>query len=164
MTHKDIDWKDAVPQTSQIPDDLSWQQAVNTLFGGGTPEIPKKTTRPLTDREREYLRADCRCWVDPMRFMVYKNAVIRYVKTHRSGFDYAVCYGLYDDPTEALEAILNSDEYQAYLGWNAKIPSNAGLVSAMIKDGLYEFGGSDHIASKCEAAIAYWHKTQKGES
>lgn len=161
--HVDIDWRFAMPISN--PDDGStWQDVVGKVFGGGKnppPEQPPldKPVYELTERERGFLRIDCRTWVDPMKFMVYKNAVIRYVTTHRSGFDYSLCYGLYDDPYSALEAILNSNEYREYRGWNAKMPSVTPLVNAAIQAGAYTFPQSDYVNSECEAAIAYYHKT-----
>lgn len=124
-------------------------------------DIDWKTAMPheLTEQEREFLRVDARTWVDPMKFTIYKNAVIRYVTTHRSGFDYACCYGLYDDPQSALEAIVNSQEYRQYLGWNAKMPSNQSLVNLAIQANSYNFAHNDYIEAECEAAIAYYHKT-----
>lgn len=144
--------------------DSDWQDMARHVFGGGktprtAPDDNHKSVYQLTERERGFLRNDCRTWVDPMKFMVYGNAVIRYVTTHRSGFDYAFCYGLYDEPYSALEAILNSDEYQVYLIWNAKMPSVAPLVSAAIRAGVYTFPQGDYVDSECEAAITYYNKT-----
>lgn len=162
MTRKDIDWKDVMPENSSNPDSETWQQTMESAFGGGTSEPIKPAHYELNERELAFLRGNASTWVDPMRFTVYKNAVIMYVKTHRSAFDYPTCLGLYDHPEAVLEAVLNSKEYRDYLGWNAKVPSNADLVSMMIKDGEYEFAGNDYVTSQCERAIAYWHKTHEG--
>ena len=140
-------------------DDTLWQDAANQIFGGREPEPEPLPAYELTEREREFLRTDRRTWVDPMKFMIYKNAVIRYVTTHRSGFDYACCYGIYDDPRPVLQAILNSDEYKGYLESNAKMPSVRPLVNMAIQAGVYTFPQNDYVKSECEAAIAYYHKT-----
>jgi hypothetical protein len=136
-----------------------WQETVEDLFGGRAHDPEPLPTRELTEQERGFLRSDCCCWVDPMKFTIYKNAVIRYVVTHRSGFDYPCCYGIYEDPESALEAILNSEEYRNYLGWNAKMPSVYPLVNSAIRAGAYTFAQSDYVKSQCEMAIAYYHKT-----
>lgn len=158
MEHKDIHWKDVMPTPIQSEETASdWQKQAEFMFGGGA--VQPLPPYELTARERDALRSDARTWVDPMRFTVYKNAVIRYVSTHRSGFDYPFCYGLYDNPKSVLEAVLNSEEYRKYLGWNAKMPNNHDLVNLAIHQGTYEFSHSDYVKSQCERAIAYYHET-----
>lgn len=171
--HKDVDPKDTICGReidavfvggqyiiNKIIKQDSWQDVVNQLFGGKDPEPEPLPTYELTERERDFLKRQAACWVDPMKFTVYENAVIMYVTTHRSGFDYATCLGIYEDPLPVLNAVLNSEEYQRYLGFNAKMPSVQPLVNAAIRAGSYTLPQSDYITSQCKKAIEYYHKTK----
>lgn len=117
----------------------------------------------LTTWEHGFIKRMVDAFWSDTRVTTYKNAVILYVKSHRSAFDYASCMGLYDNPQEVAEAVLQSEEYVNRSPVSAARMPVGGAVTSMAY-GVYQFSDQELIAKECEAAITYWKEKVEGKT
>lgn len=91
-------------------------------------------------------------WAD-LRVMVHQDAVLFYVDSYRTDFEYVACLGIYLDPQSVLEAVEN---YPGYVN-RSKVSTRKGVNSLR----GYHKTTPEQRTERIEVAIQYWRENQK---